>query len=79
MRDSELDSFSERLKTLEASECEVRGAMREFDNLNRRIAALAACLDPVAFERFRDHSLAKRRQAAWREAANRVGYRSVAS
>jgi hypothetical protein len=42
------------------------------DDLNRRIAALATCLDPVAFERVYDHSLAKRRQAAWREAANRV-------
>ena len=53
--------------------------MREFENLNRRIAALAACLDPVAFERARDHTLAKRGLAAWREAANRLRSRSVAS
>ncbi|MDQ4137032.1 MAG: hypothetical protein M3158_12680 [Pseudomonadota bacterium] len=46
--------------------------MRVLDNLNRRIAALAMCLDPEAFERVTDHRLAERRQAAWREAAQRI-------
>jgi hypothetical protein len=43
------------------------------DNLHRRIAALAICLDPVAFQNAHDHRLAERRQAAWAEAANRIG------
>jgi hypothetical protein len=38
-----------------------------------RIAALAVCLDPLAFERLYDFSLVKRREVAWREAANRIG------
>jgi hypothetical protein len=47
--------------------------MRLVDNLHRRIAALALCLDPLAFERAHDQSLAPRREAAWREAAQRIG------
>jgi hypothetical protein len=46
--------------------------MRLVDNLHRRIAALAVCLDPLAFERAHDQSLAPRREAAWREAASRI-------
>ncbi|HEX2555646.1 MAG TPA: hypothetical protein VHL98_18255 [Microvirga sp.] len=46
--------------------------MRAFDNLTRRIAALAMCLDPEAFQRVTDLALAERRQAAWREAAHRI-------
>ena len=46
--------------------------MRVFDNLTRRIAALAMCLAPEAFERVTDLALAERRQAAWREAAHRI-------
>jgi hypothetical protein len=60
-----------RLSSLLWSQAMVR-SMRAFDNLTRRIAALATCLDPVAFERAYDLSFAKRRQAAWREAANRI-------
>jgi hypothetical protein len=41
-------------------------------DLDRRIAELAAFLDPVAFGRERDRALEKRRQAAWRKAANRL-------
>jgi hypothetical protein len=51
--------------------------MRAFDNLNRRIAALAICLDPEAFHRVTDHTFAKRRQAAWNEATNRIGQASA--
>ena len=40
--------------------------------LTQRIEELAAFLDPAAFERREDCSLAKRRRAAWREAANRI-------
>ncbi len=47
-------------------------SMSAFDNLNRRIAALAVRLDPVAFHRLYDPSLAQRRQAAWREADKRI-------
>ena len=53
--------------------------MPAFDNLTRRIAALAMCIDPEAFERVHDHALAKRRQAAWREAAHRIGQSPAAS
>jgi hypothetical protein len=48
--------------------------MQPVDDLERRIADLAAFLDPVAFEQEQDCTLAKRRDAAWREAANRLGY-----
>jgi hypothetical protein len=51
--------------------------MRAFDNLHRRIAAMAMCLEPEAFQRVTDHTLAKRRQAAWNEAANRIGQASA--
>ena len=46
--------------------------MRPVDNLHRRIAALAVCLDPVAFERAHDTAMAQRREAAWREATSRI-------
>jgi hypothetical protein len=46
--------------------------MAQSNDLDRRITELAAFLDPVAFEHDQDHSLAKRRNAAWREAANRI-------
>jgi hypothetical protein len=46
--------------------------MKDTDHLTQRIADLASFLDPLAFERDQDQSLAKRRQAAWREAANRI-------
>jgi hypothetical protein len=39
---------------------------------HQRVAELAAFLDPVAFERAHDRTLAKRRDAAWREACNRI-------
>ena len=48
--------------------------MQSFNDLDRRIAELAVFLDPVAFENDQDRSLAKRRSAAWREAANRLGH-----
>jgi hypothetical protein len=48
--------------------------MQSFNDLDRRIAELAVFLDPVAFENDQDLSLAKRRSAAWREAANRLGH-----
>jgi len=41
------------------------------EQLNARIAELAAFLDPVAFERADDRSFLKRRESAWRKAANR--------
>jgi hypothetical protein len=47
--------------------------MMQRKNLNQRIAILAACLDSVAFKHRLDFALAKRRDAAWREAANRIG------
>ncbi len=53
--------------------------MRLVDNLTRRIAALAMCLDPEAFERVTDLALAERRQAAWREAAHRIASAQPAS
>jgi hypothetical protein len=40
---------------------------------HRRIAELAAFLDPEAFANLHDQRMAKRRQAAWREAFNRIG------
>jgi hypothetical protein len=46
--------------------------MQQRENLDQRIEDLAAFLDPVAFERGQDLALAKRRQAAWREASNRI-------
>ena len=46
--------------------------MRKPETLNQRIEELAVFLDPVAFDRRQDCSLAKRRRAAWREAANRI-------
>lgn len=39
----------------------------------RRIADLAACLDPEAFARAGERVFQKRRRAARREAANRIG------
>jgi hypothetical protein len=51
--------------------------MQSFNDLERRIADLAAFLDPVAFEQDRNCSLAKRRSAAWREAANRLAKHST--
>lgn len=46
--------------------------MNEMDVSDQRIEDLAVFLDPVAFERRHDFSLAKRREAAWRKAANRI-------
>ncbi len=46
--------------------------MQNTETLNRRIADLAAFLDPAAFEDDQDRAFAKRRQAAWREASNRI-------
>jgi hypothetical protein len=46
--------------------------LKDTDHLTQRIADLAAFLDPLAFERGQDQSLAKRRWAAWREASNRI-------
>jgi hypothetical protein len=46
--------------------------MQEPNDLNQRIAYLAAFLDPIAFEHDQDRSLAKRRNAAWREATTRI-------
>jgi hypothetical protein len=46
--------------------------LKDKDHLTQRIADLAAFLDPLAFERDQDQSLAKRRRAAWREASNRI-------
>jgi hypothetical protein len=43
-----------------------------FASAEDRIAELAAFLDPVAFQLADDLALRKRRQAALREAANRV-------
>ncbi|PVE20364.1 hypothetical protein DC522_32780 [Microvirga sp. KLBC 81] len=51
--------------------------MQISSDLDRRIAELAAFLDPVAFEHGQDRSLAKRRDAAWREAANRIRSYSI--
>jgi hypothetical protein len=45
--------------------------MNNPEQLNARIAELAAFLDPVAFEHADDRSLQKRRESAWRKAANR--------
>ena len=42
---------------------------------DERIAELAAFLDPIAFANADDLSLRKRRRAALREAANRIGAR----
>jgi hypothetical protein len=47
--------------------------MLQRNTLIQRIEELATFLDPAAFERREDSSLAKRRSAAWREAANRIG------
>ena len=46
--------------------------MQRDNDLDRRIAELAAFLDPVAFQHDEHRSLEKRRKAAWREAANRI-------
>jgi hypothetical protein len=46
--------------------------MMKSDVLTQRIEELAAFLDPAAYERREDCSLAKRRRAAWREATNRI-------
>ncbi|WP_210277615.1 hypothetical protein [Microvirga lupini] len=46
--------------------------MVQTNSLAQRIEELASFLDPVAFERHQDCSLAKRRKAAWCEAANRI-------
>jgi hypothetical protein len=45
--------------------------MDDGDDVNARIAELALFLDPVAFARREDRSLQKRRESAWRKAANR--------
>jgi hypothetical protein len=47
--------------------------MLQTNTLIQRIEELATFLDPAAFERREDCSLAKRRRAAWREASNRIG------
>jgi hypothetical protein len=47
--------------------------MLQRNTLIQRIEELATFLDPAAFERREDCSLAKRRRAAWREASNRIG------
>ena len=47
--------------------------MSEADRPHQRIEDLAAFLDLMAFERRHDFSLAKRREVAWRKAANRIG------
>jgi hypothetical protein len=53
--------------------CSRRGyKMQRHDVLTRRIEDLAVFLDPVAFEHRQDLALAKRREAAWREATNRI-------
>ncbi len=46
--------------------------MMKSDVLTQRIEELAAFLDSAVFERREDCSLAKRRRAAWSEAANRL-------
>jgi hypothetical protein len=46
--------------------------MNEVDVSHQRIEDLAIFLDPVAFERRHDFSLAKRREAAWRKAVKRI-------
>lgn len=46
--------------------------MDEKDISDQRIEDLAVFLDPIAFERRHDFSLAKRREAAWRKAVNRI-------
>ena len=51
--------------------------MQEPNDLNQRITDLAAFLDPIAFELDQDRSLAKRRNAAWREASNRIRQATV--
>lgn len=45
--------------------------MDDVGHVNGRVAELASFLDPVAFERREDRSLQKRRESAWRKAANR--------
>jgi alpha-glucuronidase len=45
--------------------------MDDVTHLEARIAELAFFLDPLAFERITDRSLQKRRESAWRKAANR--------
>jgi hypothetical protein len=52
--------------------------MEKLEALTQRIEDLAAFLDPLAFERRHDRSLAKRRKAAWREAANRISCSTAA-
>ena len=47
--------------------------MQSSSAFDRRIADLATFLDPEAFQQEQDISLAKRRNAALREAANRLG------
>jgi hypothetical protein len=46
--------------------------MNSIETMDQRIADLAVFLDPIAFEDSLSRSLAKRRKAAWREAANRI-------
>jgi hypothetical protein len=46
--------------------------MQKPNDLDQRIADLAAFLDPIAFELDQDRSLAKWRNAAWGEASNRI-------
>jgi hypothetical protein len=45
--------------------------MDDIDDVNARIADLAVFLDPIAFAGREDRSLKKRRESAWRKAANR--------
>jgi hypothetical protein len=45
--------------------------MDDVGHVKARIAELASFLDPVAFERREDRALQKRRESAWRKAANR--------
>jgi hypothetical protein len=47
--------------------------MSRADRPRQHIEDLAAFLDLMAFEHRHDFSLAKRREAAWRKAANRIG------
>ena len=46
--------------------------MQKPNDLKQGIADLAAFLDAIAFELDQDRSLANRRNAAWREACNRI-------
>jgi hypothetical protein len=47
------------------------GSFMDHDDVNARIAELALFLDPIAFGRREDRAFQKRRESAWRKAANR--------